>query len=142
MKTKTIRLKMEIKEMIKFPSKVDNLKKVESFLNDLVPVYGINDDMYGNILVSLNEAVNNAITHGNQKNESKYVVVSSANRGKFISFQVSDEGSGFDYESVPDPTAAENLFNIRGRGVFIMKQLSDNIIFEREGSTVELQFNL
>ena len=59
-----------------------------------------------------------------------------------IAFHVSDEGSGFDFDSVPDPTSPENLLKMGGRGVFLMRQLCDDIRFHDNGSTVEIQFNI
>ena len=59
-----------------------------------------------------------------------------------IALQVRDEGGGFDFRSLPDPTAAENLTRIGGRGVFLMHQLSDSVDFQDNGSTVEMRFSL
>ena len=61
---------------------------------------------------------------------------------KCLAFKISDEGCGFDHESLPDPTSPENILKIGGRGVFLMKQLSDDVLFHDNGSTVEIQFNL
>ena len=52
------------------------------------------------------------------------------------------EGEGFDFDNIPDPTAPENLLKIGGRGVFLMRQLSDDVLFRDNGSTVEIQFKL
>ena len=128
--------------MLRLPSNPRNVSQVESFVQRLVEKYRISPDLYGNILISLTEAVNNAIIHGNRKDESKTVQIQLSQAKGHIAIRVSDEGRGFDYQSIPDPTAPENLTKIGGRGVFLMQQLSDRIHFHDNGRTVEMQFRL
>jgi len=59
-----------------------------------------------------------------------------------ITFKVKDMGSGFDYNNLPDPTAPENIEKVTGRGVFLMKNLADLVVFSDNGSTVEIQFKV
>ena len=61
---------------------------------------------------------------------------------KSISFVIKDEGPGFDESKIPDPTSPKNLDNIKGRGVFLIKNLTDNVKFRKKASEVELVFNL
>jgi len=61
---------------------------------------------------------------------------------KKLRIQIDDEGNGFDYKNIPDPTAPENIENVNGRGIFLMEKLSDKIEFSRNGARVELEFNL
>lgn len=122
----------------------ENVSLVESFIEDILKSNSVQDEIYGNILISITEAVNNAILHGNKANPEKEVTVEyrlSENK-KHISFKVTDQGPGFDYNNLPDPTAPENLDKLSGRGVFLMKQLADMVIFENNGSTSELSFRL
>ena len=128
--------------MLKLPSHPRNVSQVESFVQKIVEKYRISPDVYGNILISLTEAVNNAIIHGNRKDESKTVEIQLSQNNGHIAILVSDEGRGFDYQSIPDPTAPENLTKCGGRGVFLMQQLSDRIHFHDNGRTVEMQFRV
>ncbi len=129
--------------MLRLSSNPKNVECIEPFVEKLVEKYKISPDKYGNILISLTEAVTNAIKHGNGGDENKTVQVSIQEVSKnTIAFKVSDEGQGFDYKSVPDPTLPENILKIGGRGVFLMQQLCDNILFYDNGSTVEIQFNI
>lgn len=121
-------------------SKTENIVVVESLINDICDKFKISEDHYGNILVALTEAVNNAIQHGNKNNPSKHINISFNIRPDHISFTIKDEGPGFDYSHIPDPTAPENIEKPNGRGVFLMKNLADNIEFEDNGSTVKLDF--
>ncbi|MEL6926617.1 MAG: ATP-binding protein [Bacteroidota bacterium] len=132
----------EQRNMLKLPSNPRNIARVESFVERLVEKYHISPDIYGNILISLTEAVNNAIIHGNSSDESKTVTVLLNKRTNMLAFSVSDEGSGFDFDSLPDPTSPENLLKIGGRGVFLMRQLSDQVNFIDDGSTVEICFQI
>ena len=132
----------EQRNMLRLPSNPKSIARVESFVERLVDRYQISPDIYGNILITLTEAVNNAILHGNNNDESKTVTVQLNKKTNLLAFSVTDEGTGFDYESLPDPTAPENLLKIGGRGVFLMKQLSDKVNFINNGSTVEICFQI
>jgi serine/threonine-protein kinase RsbW len=59
-----------------------------------------------------------------------------------ISIFIQDEGPGFNYQNVPDPTIPENIENIYGRGVYLMRHLADNVVFHNNGQKVEIQFDL
>ena len=123
-------------------SKQEEISKVESFVEEILKQNQVSEENYGNIFISVIEGVNNAMNHGNNNDESKDIVLSyyiSENK-KNIVFKIKDEGPGFDYNNLPDPTALENLEKLGGRGVFLMKQLADMVIFENNGATVELSF--
>jgi serine/threonine-protein kinase RsbW len=131
---------MEKKYEIK--SKIENLRKVEKLVDDISAEYNIGSDLYGNILIAALEAANNAILHGNKLDENKLVNIIINKDDKKLKIRVDDEGEGFDYKNIPDPTAPENIENINGRGIFLMEKLSDSIEFSRNGATVVLEFNL
>lgn len=128
--------------MLKLSSNTRNIALVEAFVERAVDQYKIGPDIYGNILITLTEAVNNAIIHGNSNDESKTVKIKLQRNDNCLAVSVSDEGGGFDYQAVPDPTCPENLLQVGGRGVFLMRQLSDGIHFHNNGATVEMRFNL
>jgi serine/threonine-protein kinase RsbW len=128
--------------MLKLSSDIRNIALVESFVERAVEQYQIAPDIYGNILITLTEAVNNAIIHGNSNDESKTVQIQLRRKNNCLAVRVTDEGEGFDLTAVPDPTAPENLLQVGGRGVFLMQQLSDSVHFHNNGSTVEMHFNL
>jgi serine/threonine-protein kinase RsbW len=74
--------------------------------------------------------------------ENKKVIVNADVEPKRVIWTVTDEGPGFDYDHLPDPTAEENLENLTGRGVFIVKHLADQCIFNTKGNEVELHFKI
>ena len=128
--------------MLRLDSEPKSIAKVEQFVKNIVRRYRLNDDQHGNILISLTEAVNNAIIHGNCKDSSKKVSISLREGKDKLAIQVSDEGCGFDFRQVPDPTKDENLCKCGGRGVFLMQALSDNMTYRNGGRTVEMQFKI
>ncbi len=125
---------------IEISSRPENITLVEQFVDDLKESLQISDDLYGHLLICLTEAVNNSIIHGNESDPNKKVLISASKEDNRFSFVVKDEGNGFDYNSLPDPTDPANLHKLTGRGVFLMKQLSDLLIFSQGGSQVEMQF--
>jgi len=127
---------------ITIASNPDNIIELENFIDGLRESVHIGDDVYGNIIISLTEAVNNAIIHGNLCDESKEVEITARKEGNVLSFVVADKGTGFDFDHLPDPTDPENLEKLTGRGVFLMRQLSDKLAYSHNGSTVEMQFKL
>ena len=125
---------------IQVPSIMENIRMIESFIDNAKEIFDLDDDIYGNIMIAVTEAVNNAIKHGNSGNKSKNVYLSLFLEDSLIKFIIKDEGRGFNYDSLPDPTAPENLAKPGGRGIFLMKHLSDEVEFKENGRIVELSF--
>jgi len=125
---------------IDIPALSENIRMIESFIDNAKEKYKLDDDIYGNIMIAVTEAVNNAIKHGNRNDSTKNVSLSLALEEGLIKFKVEDEGRGFDHEHLPDPTAPENLEKPGGRGIFLMKHLSDEVEFAEGGRIVELRF--
>ena len=130
------------KQSLNFDSRADNIVLAEKLVDDVCKKFSVDEDYYGNILIAVTEAVNNAINHGNRQNPEKKVHVNFIERGDRLSFSVQDEGEGFDHEALPDPTDPENLEKISGRGVFLMKHLADEVEFSENGTKVEMTFKV
>ncbi|GAA4019483.1 ATP-binding protein [Hymenobacter fastidiosus] len=127
---------------IQVPSLVENIRVVESFIDNSKETFHIEDDIYGNIMVAVTEAVNNAIRHGNKFDKDKNVYLSLYVNKDRVRFEVEDEGEGFDFNNLIDPTAPENLENPGGRGIFLIRHLADEVEFQKEGRNVQLTFLL
>ncbi len=127
---------------IQIPSLSENIRIVESFIDNAKERFHLDDDIYGNIMIAVTESVNNAIVHGNQKASDKNVSLKLNVDENMLRFTISDEGTGFDYNDLPDPTSPENLDKPGGRGIFLMKNLCDEVHFEDEGRAVSLVFYL
>lgn len=126
-----------------FPSSLQSIESLEILLDDIKEQFALSEHVYSSIWVSLNEAISNAIIHGNQQDMNKKVHLSVELKwDNFICFTIRDEGDGFDYESVPDPTSPELIEQPNGRGIFLMKKLADLALFSNKGTTIDLYFDL
>ena len=125
---------------IQVPSIIENIRMIESFIDNAKERFHLDDDIYGNIMIAVTEAVNNAIKHGNNGDKSKNVHLSLSLDESLLKFVVKDEGPGFNFDNLPDPTSPENLEKIGGRGIFLMKHLCDEVQFKDNGRVVELSF--
>ena len=125
---------------IQIPSLIENIRVIESFIDNAKEKFEIQDDLYGNIMIAITEAVSNAIKHGNKGDKNQNVSITLNIFETEIEFIIKDNGTGFDYKNLPDPTAPENLNNPGGRGIFIMKHLSDEVNFNETGTEVKLKF--
>lgn len=131
-----------MKKEISINSKLENISYVEKLVDEISEKCNLSSDIYGKILIATIEAVNNSIVHGNKFDSSKTVDLSVKITDSKIHIYVKDEGAGFDYNNVPDPTVPENIENVSGRGVFLMKNLADDINFFDSGSHIELIFKI
>ena len=127
---------------IQIPSLQENIRIVESFIDNAKEKFNFNDDIYGNIMISVTESVSNAIKHGNGLEKSKLVSLTLEISENKIVFTIEDEGNGFDYDNLPDPTSPENIDKPGGRGIFLIQNLADEVSFENEGRKVILGFNM
>ncbi|MEJ7691939.1 ATP-binding protein [Daejeonella sp.] len=128
---------------LQLPSKIDSITTVENFIDTISEKYRFSDEIYANVLTCLSEAAVNAIIHGNKENPDKKVYINlEVIEDKRLIFTISDEGDGFDFNNIPDPTSPENLENLTGRGVFIIKRLADQCIFNSRGNELELHFKI
>ncbi len=127
---------------LKLNSVPDNITKVEPFLQQLKKQYDLSDEVYFSILLVHTEAVNKSILHGNGADPCKRVVVKAKPAKASLSFTVSDEGCGFNPDTLADPTAPDCLCNPNGRGVFLMKQFSDQLQYSEDGKKVEIKFKI
>lgn len=125
---------------LKLPSNVESISSVENLIDEISIELALNEDLYGNVLISVTEAVNNAIQHGNKYQNELMVTVLVFDGSDAFCFSVSDEGGGFDFLNLPDPTAPQNILNEHGRGVYLMQNLADEVVFEDGGKTVLLYF--
>jgi len=98
---------------------------------------------YCAIFISVNEAISNALIHGNKFDLDKKVSLFIQLKGnKWICFTVKDEGSGFDFENILNTTHSEYKTKSHGNGLFFMKKMATLTFFFEKGTNVELHFKL
>lgn len=131
-----------MKKKLTIDSKVENICTIEKLIDEISDEIKISSDIYGKILIATIEAVNNSIVHGNKLDPTKKVFIEIFYEIPNLHISITDQGRGFDFTSVPDPTTPENIENVSGRGVFLMKKLADNLIFNDTGTQVELIFKI
>ena len=130
-----------MERFLEIESTVDNLCRVEDFINSIFIDFNLSTKVYSKVYLSVIEAVNNAFFHGNQNIISKKVRVSFFDDIFSFHFVIEDEGLGFDFFFVQDPTFIQNRRKESGRGIFIMKHYADDVCFQKNGSVVKLLFN-
>lgn len=122
-------------------SDFQEMQRVEALVDKVCSSIGVNEDFYGNVLIAVTEAVNNAIEHGNQRRDELTVSVAVGDGADEFCFSVKDQGKGFDFSNLPDPTAPENILKENGRGIFLMRNLADELVFEDNGRKVNIYFS-
>jgi serine/threonine-protein kinase RsbW len=127
---------------IKIPSDMSNIFRAENLVDRLSEKLNLGDEFIANISVSVIEAVSNAIQHGNRNDITKIVVLEYKVNSNKLVFTIKDQGNGFMIDKVPDPTLPENIENFTGRGLFLIRHLSDEVSFENNGSIIKIIFNL
>ena len=131
---------MSVQRQLHIASRMEGITEVEALINALCEEFGVEETHYGEILIAMTEAVNNAIVHGNKLDSNKMVDIRVSVDGPVLEFRIADEGPGFDFENIPDPTSPENIEKPNGRGVFLMRQLADTCEFEELGRVAILRF--
>lgn len=126
---------------LKIRSSLKNLVEVEKFVEEICDIYSINNSYYGNILLAIEEAVKNAILHGNGADINKNVHITFQNSPNGLCFTIEDEGEGFDYNNVPNPVEADEKNKEKtGYGLFLIRTLADKVLFNPKGNNVEITF--
>mgnify|MGYP000595620653 CR=1 FL=1 len=131
-----------MKRRLSIPSHLTYLHDVERFIHSFLADTGFPEALFGSVILTVCESVNNAISHGNGHDINKLVEIRVECDTNSVLIEIEDEGTGFDVHEVPDPTEARNLRNERGRGIFIIKNLADDVEFINNGSLVKIKFIL
>lgn len=127
---------------ITIPSVLSSLNLIEVFLDQLFDEFSLNRDNFFPVLLTINESVQNSIIHGNESNNRKMVYIKASVLDNKLKITVQDEGHGFNMESVPDPTLPENIHNERGRGLFLIHKLADEVNLFDKGRVIEINFKI
>ena len=129
---------VQFREII--PSRLDLLDPAIERIMESIAAMPCSRGNLEEIKLALMEAVANAMIHGNQRNPDKNVEVCwTCEDAQKLSVTVTDEGEGFDPAGVPDPTSDDKLFLGRGRGIFLINQLMDEVHFEKGGTEIHMK---
>jgi len=114
----------------------DALRKILDWMGERLAPLGLAENDHYHLCLATQEAVANAMEHGNRNQPDKRVTVTCTIDGRKIEVMVKDEGHGFDHEHLPDPTTEENLLCEHGRGVFLIRQLMDGTCYNACGNQI------
>lgn len=129
-----------LEERIDFrmPSELRHLDVVLDYLNERMVRLGIVNPEDSEVLIALDEAIVNAIKHGNKCDPRKAVHISAEFNAEGVRFVISDEGPGFARENVPDPTQPCRLLEPSGRGLLLINHIMDEVQFNQCGNRLEM----
>ena len=127
-------------EEINVNSDLSQLSVVENLIDRVCNNVNVVNE-YGNVLIAVTEAFNNAVLHGNKNSVNAQVYIKVLDGDHNFVFQLDDEGKGFDFDNLPDPTQPENIEKENGRGIFLMRSLAEDVVFENNGARVKILFN-
>lgn len=124
-------------------SKLESINIVEDLICKVKEEHSLSEKSYNGIWIALNEAVTNAIKHGNKYDPAKKVSLTVKTKDdRYLCFTVKDEGEGFNPAEIPDPTTPACLARPNGRGVFLINKLADLVHFSGNGTILEMCFDL
>ena len=134
---------MGTKELsLELESQLSQLHRVEAFIESLCDEYNVYNNYFSNIMVAVTEAFLNAVIHGNKLNVSKKILLSFKSSSSGLLFTIEDQGEGFDIDSIPDPTKEKLDASNGGRGIYLIKHLSDEVQFINNGRKIEMLFKI
>lgn len=114
---------------LEIESDPNNLITIEEFVNYFAVDLKLGEEKLSALLLSVTEAVTNAIKHGNKNDKSKVVTIDVNVIDDTLQIIVKDQGEGFDPSEVPDPTEPDNLLKDSGRGLYLMKVYMSDLRF-------------
>jgi len=112
---------------LSLPSRIDTVATAAAAVAEFLSRSGITEDAAFGIDMAVREAVTNAVIHGNREDANKTVDVTLKSSPDAVEISVHDQGTGFNPEDVPDPTAEENILKASGRGIFFMRSFMDEV---------------
>jgi serine/threonine-protein kinase RsbW len=125
---------------IEIYSDPNNLITIEEFVNFIAIECGVPEEKMSGLLISVTEAVTNAIIHANKKDLNKKVNIDAFFENNTLTIKVKDQGVGFDPHLIPDPTQPENILKDSGRGLYLMRTFLNELKYEHspDGTTAIL----
>lgn len=111
-------------------SQPEAIEEIERLAANAATLAGFSQEEQDSLAIAVTEIANNAIVHGNKKNAGKKVFVHIAVNGGEVRMTVRDEGKGFEPDKLSNPLEPENLLRESGRGVFIVRSLMDEVLYD------------
>ena len=126
----------------RFPSRLEGIPDFIAGILEKLKAQKVAEEDLFNIKLSLEESLVNAVKYGNKNDPALYVDFSLEIKGDLLIVRIKDQGPGFDFENVLDPTSEENLERTSGRGIFLIRSLMDKVEYSEGGSRITMQKSL
>jgi serine/threonine-protein kinase RsbW len=124
---------------LKISSLQRNVSQAEKFIEEVCDENYISPNYFGNIMLAIEEAVKNAIIHGNKQDNNKLVTLRFQRKREGLTFTITDEGEGFNPFEIPNPLDSDDA---KGNGIFLIRSLADKVRYNTVGNQVELTFTI
>ena len=124
------------------PSNLNSIINVENFSENLISDFQLQEELRGRITLSIIEAVTNAILFGNKQNPLKKVKLTATKTTQKVIVTIEDEGEGFDFKNIPDPTSPKRCMQAARKGLYLMLNLTDKLEFTKHGAKVIMTFSI
>jgi serine/threonine-protein kinase RsbW len=119
-------------------SSIESVDLVERTAEEFAERTGFDEDSVPNIAMAVREAAVNAVIHGNSYDPAKQITATFEADSESLTVRITDQGSGLDPDSVPDPLAPENILRGSGRGIFLIRAFMDEVHFRQLHPGTEL----
>ncbi len=130
---------MESRHVLELPNDLGAIERSVDYLLDRCRAAGFAEDRLRlNFRVGVAEALANAMMYGNERDPAKRVTLEAWCSPQLVRVRVTDQGPGFDHDTLPDPTLPQNRSRPRGRGLFLIRQLMDRVEFNDRGNSIEM----
>jgi len=116
-------------------SDLKNVEVAEEIARRVAGTAGFDEDEQQRIEMAVHESMINAIWHGNKNDSSKSVWLQFKIHRDRLEIHIRDQGNGFDPKHIPDPLENENLLNVSGRGIFLIRSFMDEFRVEHVNGT-------
>ena len=130
------------KTVVKVPSEAKFVRKVSTGILSGIDRYGIGESGIFDIKLCIEEALRNAMVHGNNSDKALHVTTSYWVDKGVLNIEIEDEGSGFDHAALADPTTALHILKNSGRGVYLIKKLMDSAEYNDKGNRLLMKKRL
>ena len=127
-----------VRKRLTIPSSLKHIKPTVHTILGILRKNGVDESVVFDIRLSVEEALINAIRHGNRLDERLSVHVDFSYEGDTVSLTIEDMGEGFDYHTLPNPTHEDNVLKTMGRGIFLVRHLMDRVEFNEKGNRITM----
>ena len=129
-----------MERLLVISSKLNQINEVRFFLDGIFTEFRLDRTLFNRVFLGVSEALSNSIIHGNRFDVNKNVTLRVFFQSDFLVIEVVDEGKGFTFDCINDPTKPVNLMNEKGRGIFLIRQLSDEMVYSDCGRKLLIKY--